>query len=39
MRKWRIYLDISFFGGYFDSEFEEFSKPLFERIKKIGNFG
>jgi len=32
MKKQRIYLDTSVFGGYFDSEFEEFTKPLFERI-------
>jgi len=25
-------LDTSVFGGYFDSEFEEFTKPLFDRI-------
>ena len=31
--KQRIYIDTSVFGGYFDSEFEEFTKPLFERIK------
>ncbi|QTE23747.1 hypothetical protein [Polaribacter cellanae] len=28
----RIYLDTSVFGGYFDKEFEEWTKPLFERI-------
>lgn len=33
MKKQRIYLDTSVFGGYFDKEFEEFTKPLFERIK------
>jgi predicted nucleic acid-binding protein len=32
MKKQRIYLDTSVFGGNFDSEFEEFTKPLFERI-------
>lgn len=32
MKKQRIYLDTSVFGGYFDAEFEEFTKPLFERI-------
>ena len=32
MKKQRIYLDTSVFGGYFDGEFEEFTKPLFERI-------
>ena len=28
----RIYFDTSVFGGYFDEEFEEFTKPLFDRI-------
>ena len=28
----RIYLDTSVFGGYFEDEFAEFTKPLFERI-------
>ncbi|WP_445734930.1 PIN domain-containing protein [Mariniflexile sp.] len=32
MKKQRIYLDTSVFGGYFDDEFKEFTKPLFERI-------
>lgn len=32
MKKLRIYLDTSVFGGYFDEEFEEFTKPLFNRI-------
>jgi predicted nucleic acid-binding protein len=32
MNKQRIYIDTSVFGGYFDSEFEEFTKPLFTRI-------
>jgi predicted nucleic acid-binding protein len=31
--KQRIYLDTSVFGGFFDSEFEEYTKPLFLRIK------
>tara|TARA_R110002124_G_scaffold287262_1_gene472097 strand:+ start:141 stop:488 length:348 start_codon:yes stop_codon:yes gene_type:complete len=31
-KKQRIYFDTSFFGGYFDNEFKEFTKPLFERI-------
>lgn len=30
--KQRLYIDTSVFGGYFDIEFEEFTKPLFERI-------
>lgn len=34
MKKQRIYLDTSVFGGYFDKEFEEFTKPLFERIER-----
>jgi len=28
----RLYLDTSVFGGYFEDEFAEFTKPLFERI-------
>jgi len=32
MKKLRIYLDTSVFGGYFDDEFKEITKPLFERI-------
>jgi len=32
--KQRIYLDTSVFGGYYDVEFEEFTKPLFDRINK-----
>ena len=34
MKKQRIYLDTSVFGGYFDDEFQEWTKPLFERISK-----
>jgi len=30
--KIKIYLDTSVFGGYYDEEFEEFTKPLFDRI-------
>lgn len=30
MKKQRIYLDTSVFGGYFDDEFREFTEPLFE---------
>lgn len=33
MKKLRIYIDTSVFGGFFDKEFEEFTKPLFDRIK------
>ncbi len=32
MKKLRIYVDTSVFGGFFDKEFEEFTKPLFNRI-------
>lgn len=34
MKKPRIYIDTSVFGGYFDIEFDEFTKPLFDRINK-----
>lgn len=33
----RLYLDTSIFGGYFDAEFELWTKILFERIQK-GDF-
>lgn len=33
LMKQRIYIDTSVFGGFYDTEFEEFTKPLFERIK------
>ena len=32
MKKLRIYVDTSVFGGYFDEEFKDFTKPLFERV-------
>jgi hypothetical protein len=32
--KQRIYLDTSVFGGFFDEEFSEFTRPLFERLQK-----
>ena len=32
--KQRLYIDTSVFGGYYDDEFEEFTRPLFERIVK-----
>lgn len=32
MRKQRLYLDTSVFGGYYDDEFKEFTVPLFYRI-------
>lgn len=28
----RIYIDTSVFGGYFDEEFKEETKPFFEKI-------
>ncbi|MFO7656770.1 MAG: type II toxin-antitoxin system VapC family toxin [Bacteroidales bacterium] len=31
--KQRIYIDTSVFGGYFDEEFSEQTKPLFARIR------
>ena len=30
--KIKIYLDTSVFGGYYDEEFEQYTKPLFDRI-------
>jgi len=32
MKKQRIYLDTSVFGGLYDEEFKEFSNLLFNRI-------
>lgn len=32
MKKQRIYLDTSVFGGLFDEEFKEYTEPLFRRI-------
>jgi predicted nucleic acid-binding protein len=32
--KQRFYIDTSVFGGYYDEEFSEFTKPLFERLQK-----
>ncbi len=32
--KQRPYVDTSVFGGYYDEEFEEFTRPLFDRILK-----
>jgi predicted nucleic acid-binding protein len=34
VKKQRIYIDTSVFGGYFDDEFQEFTVPLFERMQK-----
>lgn len=31
MKKLRIYLDTSVFGGYYDDEFKEFTIQLFEK--------
>ena len=31
-KKLKIYLDTSVYGGYFEPEFEAFTKPLFDRI-------
>ena len=33
----RIYIDTSVLGGYFDSEFEESTKKLFEKVK-VGDY-
>ena len=33
MKKQRVYVDTSVFGGFYDTEFEEFTKPFFERIR------
>ena len=31
--KQSLYIDTSVFGGYFDEEFSEFTRPLFERLQ------
>lgn len=31
--KQRLYIDTSVFGGYFDEEFSEFTRPLFNRLQ------
>jgi predicted nucleic acid-binding protein len=31
--KQRLYIDTSVFGGFFDEEFSEFTKPLFEKLQ------
>ncbi|MEI8049230.1 MAG: PIN domain-containing protein [Bacteroidota bacterium] len=31
--KQRLYIDTSVFGGYFDEEFSEFTRPLFGRLQ------
>ena len=33
MKKQRIYLDTSIFGGLYDEAFKEFTEPLFQRIQ------
>ena len=38
MKQLRLYLDTSVFGGYFDEEFLEFTRPLFDRIR-LREFG
>jgi len=35
--KQRLYIDTSVFGGFFDEEFAEFTKPLFKRFEN-GDF-
>ena len=35
MKKQRIYLDTSVFGGLHDEEFQEYTQPLFRRIKNL----
>lgn len=35
--KQRLYIDTSVFGGFYDEEFSEFTKPLFNRLL-IGEF-
>lgn len=32
MKKQRLYIDTSVFGGYFDEEFAEYTVPLFDRL-------
>ena len=34
MKRQRIYLDTSIFGGLYDEEFKEYTEHLFKRIKK-----
>ncbi len=33
MKKQRLYLDTSVFGGFFDDEFQEFTRPLIDRVR------
>jgi predicted nucleic acid-binding protein len=32
--KQRLYIDTSVYGGFYDEEFAEFTKPLFERLRQ-----
>jgi len=32
--KQRLYIDTSVFGGYYDEEFAEFTRPLFKRLQE-----
>ncbi len=34
VKKLRLYLDTSVFGGYFDKEFEKYTIPFFDRVFK-----
>ena len=34
VKKMRLYLDTSVFGGYFDKEFEKYTIPFFDRVFK-----
>lgn len=34
MKIQRINIDTSVYGGYFDIEFEDFTRPLFEKIQQ-----
>ena len=36
--KQRIYIDTSVVGGYFDEEFNEATRMLFERLEKMKSF-
>jgi len=33
MKKQRVYIDTSVFGGLYDEEFKEFTEPFFEQVK------
>jgi hypothetical protein len=36
--KQRFYFDTSVFGGVYDTEFEEATLHLFERVKRLKNY-